>query len=150
MSGLNLPYGTTETDEQRGSPTEGARGERAAMSDDPALRHQVKLENGRQVTVQESSGTAFVDATRTEPATTPAPIRNDIRSGRAAWTFGLAGLLIGFALGLRHGNAAARERHGSAMLPVLPPPARLSDPDRVASAQEAVATIPDATPAESL
>lgn len=139
MSGLNLPYGTTETDEQRGSPSEGMRGERAAMSDDPALRHQVTLENGRKVTVQEASGTAFVDATRTEPVPGPDLTSDDPGPNRMAWSVGAVGLLLGFAMGLRQGRAASKKRVETRHFPTLPQPVPTDE----------VTVLPDATPTQT-
>jgi hypothetical protein len=54
-------YGMAEDDNGQSSAPEGMRGERAPTVDDPALRRDTAVAGGR-VTVQESSGVAFVEA----------------------------------------------------------------------------------------
>lgn len=55
-------YGQADEDNRQTPAPEGFRGEAAAAPDDPALQHDVAVGAG-PVTVQESSGTAFVEAT---------------------------------------------------------------------------------------
>lgn len=54
-------YGMADDDNGQSSAPEGMRGERAPTIDDPALRRKVAVA-GAPVTVQESSGVAFVEA----------------------------------------------------------------------------------------
>jgi hypothetical protein len=54
-------YGMAEDNNGQSSPPDGKRGERAPTIDDPTLRRDTAVAGGR-VTVQESSGVAFVEA----------------------------------------------------------------------------------------
>jgi hypothetical protein len=62
-------YGMADEDNRQTPAPEGFRGEQGATVDDPALRHDVGTGDGK-VTVQESSGTAFVEASGA-----PGPVR---------------------------------------------------------------------------
>lgn len=57
-------YGTADDDDKAEAGDQGMRGERTADQrvDDPALRHAVPTANG-DIVVQETSGTAFAEAT---------------------------------------------------------------------------------------
>ena len=57
-------YGTADEDDKAKPGKQGMRGERTADQrvDDPALRHPVATANG-DIVVQETSGTAFAEAT---------------------------------------------------------------------------------------
>jgi hypothetical protein len=54
-------YGMADEENHQTPAPGGVRGEGAPIVDDPELRHDVTA-GGRKVTVQESSGVAFVEA----------------------------------------------------------------------------------------
>jgi len=62
-------YGMADEDNRQTPAPEGFRGERGATIDDPVLRHEVAAGEGA-VSLQESSGTAFVEASGA-----PGPVR---------------------------------------------------------------------------
>jgi hypothetical protein len=64
-------YGMADDDNGQSSAPEGMRGERAPTIDDPALHRDTAVAGGR-VTVQESSGVAFVEASGAAGGALPA------------------------------------------------------------------------------
>lgn len=62
-------YGMADEGNRQTPAPEGFRGERGATADDPALRREADTGKG-MVSVQESSGTAFVEASGA-----PGPVR---------------------------------------------------------------------------
>lgn len=67
-------YGSADEANRQTPAPEGFRGERGATVDDPALRHDI-ASGERPIAVQESSGSAFVEASGA-----PGPVRTQGRS----------------------------------------------------------------------
>ena len=77
-------YGMADEDNRQTPAPEGFRGERGAAVDDPALRHEVAV-GAERITVQESSGTAFVEASDAPgPARKPDGAIDDQAAERAS------------------------------------------------------------------
>ncbi|WP_165800960.1 MULTISPECIES: hypothetical protein [Bacteria] len=62
MTSTPRVYGMADEDNRQAPALEGFRGERGATVDDPKLRHNLNT-GADGISVQESSGAAFVEAT---------------------------------------------------------------------------------------